>query len=56
MEETGHGLRIDFDEGTICLHPGIDDLSGPEIALLTGFEDGGWMCWRPGKESFEDLA
>ena len=38
------------------LHPQVDDLSGPEIALLGGFEDGSWMCLQPGEESFEYLA
>ncbi|MDG4831470.1 hypothetical protein O7627_19415 [Solwaraspora sp. WMMD1047] len=55
-EETGRGLRIEFDEGTICLHPDVGDVPGPEIALLTGFKDRKWMCWRPGEESFEDLV
>jgi hypothetical protein len=56
VEETGRGLRVEFDEGAVCLHPDINDLPGPEIALLRGFEDGRWMCWRPGEESFEDLG
>ncbi|WP_426503045.1 hypothetical protein ACPPVO_36235 [Dactylosporangium sp. McL0621] len=56
VAETGRGLRIEFDEGAICLHPEADEVPGPEIALLSGFEDGRWMCWRPGEESFEDLA
>jgi hypothetical protein len=56
VEETGRGLRIEFNEGTICLHPEVDEVPGPEIALLGGFTDGHWMCWRPGEESFEDLA
>jgi hypothetical protein len=55
-EETGVGLRVEFPDGAIVLHPDRDDLTGPEIALLTGFEDRAWMCWRPGEESFEDLA
>lgn len=55
-EETGVGLRIEFDGGAIVVHPSRDDLVGPEIALLQGFEDGRWVCWRPGEESFEDLA
>ncbi|MFC3384403.1 hypothetical protein ACFOHP_21040 [Couchioplanes caeruleus subsp. azureus] len=55
-EETGRGLRIEFDQGTVCLHPSIDDVPGPEIAMLTGFKDRRWMCWRPGEESFEDLV
>ena len=53
-EATGSGLRIEFASGTVVLHPKADDFVGPEIALLGGFEDGQWMCWRPGEESFED--
>ncbi|MTK04622.1 hypothetical protein FF096_21785 [Micromonospora sp. CP22] len=56
VEETGRGLRIEFDEGAICLHPKVDEVLGPEIALLSGFRDGRCMCWRPGEESFEDLV
>lgn len=56
QEETGVGLRIEFPDGAIVLHPDREALTGPEIALLTGFEDRAWMCWRPGEESFEDLA
>ncbi|MFC8190376.1 hypothetical protein ACFUMH_01800 [Cellulomonas sp. NPDC057328] len=55
-EGTGSGLRIEFSSGTVVLHPKFEDLVGPEIALLDGFADGQWMCWRPGEESFEDLA
>lgn len=54
--ETGQGLRIEFAQGTIVLNPTADDLTGPEIALLDGFQDGRWMCWRPGEECFENLA
>lgn len=54
-EATGSGLRIEFSSGTVVLHPTFDELVGPEIALLGGFADGQWMCWRPGEESFEDL-
>ena len=56
VEETGRGLRIEFVEAAICLHPKVGEVPGPEIALLSGFKDGHWMCWRPGEESFEDLA
>lgn len=55
-EASGTGLRIEFPAGAIALHPDRETLTGPEIALLTGFEDRAWMCWRPGEESFEDLA
>jgi hypothetical protein len=55
-ERTGQGLRIEFGGGAIRLHPDINQQTGPEIALLTGFKDGRWMCWRPGEESFEDVV
>jgi hypothetical protein len=55
-EATGIGLRIEFGEGAVTIHPASEDIPGPEIALLDGFGDGHWMCWRPGEESFEDLA
>jgi len=55
-EQTGRGLRIEFDRGAIRLHPSISEVQGPEIAMLNGFTDGQWMCWRPGEESFEDVT
>ena len=55
-ERAGQGLRVEFDGAAIRLHPDIDEETGPEIALLTGFKDGRWMCWRPGEESFEDVV
>jgi hypothetical protein len=56
VEKTGTGLRIEFDSGAIALHPRFADYAGPEIALLHGFADRQWMCWRPGEESFEDVV
>lgn len=55
-ELTGVGIAIEFEFGVVRIHPDRDELEGPEIALLNGFEDGAWMCWRPGEEAFEDLA
>lgn len=57
VEQTGIGLRLEFDGGgAIALHPRVDELVGPEIALLGGFADKHWMCWRPGEKSFEDVS
>lgn len=55
-EATGTGLVIELSSGRIVLHPTNAELVGPEIAMLSGFEDKSWMVWRPGEESFEDLA
>lgn len=55
-EQTGIGLRVEFPDAALHLHPAREELQGPEIALLDGFDDRQWMVWRPGEESFEDLA
>lgn len=55
-ERTGTGLVVAFAAGAVVLHPRWDELAGPEIAMLSGFEDRAWMVWRPGEDSFEDLA
>lgn len=54
-EATGDGLRIDLAPGSIVLRPDYDELVGPEIATLNGFDGGDWMCWRPAEEAFEYL-
>ncbi|MYS20823.1 hypothetical protein GA0115240_123633 [Streptomyces sp. DvalAA-14] len=54
-EKTGIGIKVDFDTGSIQLHPTKGELIGPEIAMLNGFEDRSWMVWRPGEDAFEDL-
>ncbi len=54
-EQTGIGIRIELDTGTVVIHPELDEVY-VEIAMLTGFADGAWMVWRPGEDSFEDLV
>lgn len=54
-EATGAGIRIELDTGTVIIHPSREEIY-VEIAFLAGFPDGAWMVWRPGEESFEDLA
>lgn len=49
------GVRIDLTSRSIRLHPSHDELVGPEIAMLSNFEDRRWMVWRPGEEAFEYL-
>jgi hypothetical protein len=55
-EEPGAGLVLEFEVGALRSHPMREELDGPEIALLAGFDDRAWMCWQPGEDSFEDLA
>jgi hypothetical protein len=54
-EAGGSGLCVHFASGRILINPTTEDLVGPEIAMLSGFEDNGWMVWRPGEDSFENL-
>lgn len=54
-EQTGVGIKVDFVTGSVQLHPTEDELVGPEIARLCGFEDPIFMVWRPGEDAFEDL-
>ncbi|WP_328387424.1 hypothetical protein [Nocardia sp. NBC_00416] len=55
-EAGGIGLRIELDNGSVVVNPALAELVGPEIAMLNGFTDRHWMCWRPGEDSFEDLV
>ena len=54
-ELTGAGLHLRLRTMSIAIDPTPDDLVGPEIAILRGFADRSWMCWRPGEEAFEHL-
>jgi len=55
IEKTGSGIHIELDTGTIVIHPAKEEVF-VEIAELSGFTDGRWMAWRPGEDSFQDLA
>jgi hypothetical protein len=55
VETTGVGIRIELDAGVIVIHPERDEVY-VEIAHIMGFADHSWMVWRPGEDSFEDLA
>jgi hypothetical protein len=55
-EARAKGLRLELTSGAIILLPTPDEIEGPEIAMLFGFGDKGWMCWRPGEEAFEHLT
>ena len=54
-EETGSGIRLELTTGTLVIHPAKEEVF-VEIAEIGGFADGGWMVWRPGEDSFEDLV
>jgi len=55
-EAAGEGIVLELQGATLVLNPTRDELDGPEIALLSGFADARWTAWRPGEDSFEQLA
>ncbi|MXG92066.1 hypothetical protein [Nocardioides flavescens] len=56
QEQMSDGFRIELQNHTIIVRPRQGSLVGPEIALLRGFSDEAWMCWRPGEASFGHLV
>lgn len=50
------GLVLRFGTDTVVLNPSRDELFGEEIALLSGFDDGGSGLWVAGEEPFEHLV
>jgi len=51
-----HGLVLMFGgDAALMINPELDDLQGPEIAMLQMNDDeGAWEIWRPGEGSFTD--
>jgi hypothetical protein len=54
-EATSAGIRIALDTGILVINPSPDEVD-VEIAEIAGFQDGSWMVWRPGEDSFEHLV
>lgn len=54
-EAVGIGLLVRFGVGALSIHPTLDELEGPEIAMLSGFADQALEVWRPGEHTFADL-
>lgn len=55
-ETEAAGLVIRFDLGSISTNPEKDELTGPEIAMLTIYDSmnqtTAWAVWRPGEGIF----
>ncbi|MGW5106674.1 hypothetical protein [Nocardia sp. NPDC004123] len=54
-EAVGLGLVVRFGIGAVSIHPALEELTGPEIAMISGFPDRSWDVWRPGEDVFADL-
>ncbi|HET6152538.1 MAG TPA: hypothetical protein VFE15_06245 [Marmoricola sp.] len=56
VEDTGAGVRVALEGGTVALNPVTEDLVRDEIATLGGFYDGSTIVWEPGSAPFEHLV
>lgn len=54
-DQTGSGIRITLDTGTVILHPTREEVF-VEIAEISGFDDRAWNVWLPGRDTFEDVV
>lgn len=53
-DSTDTGLLVILETGSVVTKPEPAELSGPEIATLSGFTDSAaWMVWRPGERPFD---
>ena len=54
IEAVGEGIKIALDTGLVIIHPTVGEVY-VEIAEISGFDDGAWMVWRPGEDTFANL-
>jgi hypothetical protein len=55
-DDPASGMQLQFDDRILEIRPTLDELPGPEIALLHFFETKEWDVWRPGEGTFVDLV
>lgn len=55
-EAPGRGLRIEFGAAALVVRPGVAELRGPVIAMLSDFGDGSSESWGPGSGAFDYLG
>ncbi|KWX65538.1 hypothetical protein [Mycobacterium sp. NAZ190054] len=56
VEASREGLRICFAQAAVTVRPSVAELRGPVIAMLSDFNDGSSVSWRPGGSAFEYLG
>jgi hypothetical protein len=55
-DDVSSGMQLHFRDRSLIIKSTLDELRGPEIALLWFFEDAKeWDVWRPGEGTFADL-
>lgn len=48
--------QLEFPDRSLVIKPTLDELPGPEIALLWFVDTKEWDVWRPGEDTFADLS
>jgi hypothetical protein len=55
-DDVASGMQLQFPDRSLVIKPTLDELPGPEIALLWFFDTKDWDVWRPGEDTFADLS
>lgn len=55
-DDATSGLQLQFPDRSLVIRPTIDEVLGPEIALLHFPDTTGLQVWRPGEEAFAYLV
>lgn len=56
LDDVNTGMQLEFPDRSLVIKPTLDELPGPEIALLWFPDTEKWDVWRPGEDTFADLA
>ena len=56
QDDSASGLQLQFPGRSLRIKPTLEELPGPEIAILRFFDSKEWDFWRPGEDAFADLA
>lgn len=55
-DDATSGMQLQFPDRSLVINSTVDELSGPEIALLRFPDTKEWDVWRPGEDSFAGLS
>ena len=55
-DDATSGMQLQFPDRSLVIKPTVDELPGPQIALLRFPDTKEWDVWRPGEDTFADLS
>jgi hypothetical protein len=55
-DDVASGMRLDFPDRSLIIQPTLDEVPGPEIAIIWFRDTKAWSVWRPGEDTFAGLT